>query len=263
MGGPRPGASRGRRFGSPRRDLDVTGSTNTDALAWAERDAPEGALVVAEHQTAGRGRWGRRWESVPGASLLFSLVLRPQQPAGELALLTTALGVAVAEGVDRASGLDCRLKWPNDVNASGRKLAGVLVETRLSGPTVAVAVAGVGINLDWPEVPAELAERATSVGAELRRLGRPAAVDRAAVLGEVLYCFEQLYPAVTQSPRDVLERATGRSEILGRDVTIRLSDGSVLEGRATRLLAGGELEVASPAGPVSVDAGEIERVRAR
>jgi BirA family transcriptional regulator, biotin operon repressor / biotin---[acetyl-CoA-carboxylase] ligase len=275
----------GRRFGRPRRDLEVTGSTNADALAWAERDAPEGALVVAEHQTAGRGRWGRRWESVPGGSLLFSLVLRPQRPAHELALLTTALGVAVAEGVEESCGLECRLKWPNDVSVSGRKLAGVLVETRFAGDpssprprrgdsssprprrgdsaTVSVAVAGVGVNLDWPNVPAELADRATSVGAELRRLGRPAAVDRDAALEAILVRFELLYPAVLESPRDVLDSAAARSEILGRDVTIRMADGSILEGRAARLLAGGELEVASAAGAVTVEAGEIERVRAR
>jgi BirA family biotin operon repressor/biotin-[acetyl-CoA-carboxylase] ligase len=261
--GPRPGRARGRRFGRPRRELDVTASTNADALAWAERDAPEGALVVAEHQTAGRGRWGRRWESVPGGSLLFSLVLRPQRPARELALLTTALGVAVAEGVEGACGLDCRLKWPNDVTVSGRKLAGVLVETGLAGATVSMAVAGVGLNLDWPDVPPELADRATSVATELRRLGRPAAVDRDAILEEILNRFEQLYPASLEWPGDVLDRATSRSDILGREVTIRRADGSILEGRAARLLAGGELEIASAGGLVAVDAGEIERVRAR
>jgi BirA family transcriptional regulator, biotin operon repressor / biotin---[acetyl-CoA-carboxylase] ligase len=251
------------RFGRPRRVLDVTGSTNDDALAWAQREAPEGALVVAGHQTAGRGRWGRRWESVPGAGLLFSLVLRPQRPVAEIGLVTTALGVAVAEGVESVCGLECRLKWPNDVTVAGRKLAGVLVETRLVGSTVTVAVAGVGINVDWAAPPPELADRATSVAAELRRTGRPADVDRGALLAAVLDRFEHLYPSAIHAPDTVLRRATRRSEVLGRAVQIRRADGSALAGTATRLLATGELEVRAGGHSVTVEAGEIERVRAQ
>jgi BirA family biotin operon repressor/biotin-[acetyl-CoA-carboxylase] ligase len=250
------------RFGRPRLDQEVTGSTNDDALAWAERDAPEGALVVARHQTAGRGRWGRRWASVPGGSLLFSLVLRPQRPVAELALVTTALGLAAAEGVQTACGLECAVRWPNDVTVAGRKLAGVLVETRLVGTIVAVAVAGVGINVDWAEVPPELTDGATSVGAELRRLGRPGAVDRAALLAAVLDRFEHLYPSVIHAPDTVLRSATHRSEVLGRPVRIRRADGSALAGTATRLLATGGLEVRAEGRRVAVEAGEIERLRA-
>src|SRR5919109_1429219 len=124
------------RFGKPYMLHATTGSTNDDALAWAARGAPEGALVAAEHQTAGRGRWDRRWLSRPGASLLFSVLLRPERPASALGLLTTAAGVAVAEGIEEACGLPCGLRWPNDVTAGGRKLAGVLVETRLRAGTV-------------------------------------------------------------------------------------------------------------------------------
>ena len=251
------------RFGRPRRDLEVTGSTNTDALAWAEHDAPEGALVVAEHQTAGRGRWGRRWESPPGAGLLFSLVLRPQRPVSELALVTTSLGVAVAEGVEATCDLACGLKWPNDVTVAGRKVAGVLVETRLVGATVPVAVAGVGINVNWAKAPPELADRATSVAAELRRIGRLAPVDREALLAAVLERFEDLYPRAIHSPVSVLAKATERSVILGRPVRVRRADGSDLDGTATRLLETGGLEVRSEQGCVAVEAGEIERVRAQ
>jgi BirA family biotin operon repressor/biotin-[acetyl-CoA-carboxylase] ligase len=250
--------TREARFGRPRRDLAVTGSTNADALAWAEHDAPEGALVVAEHQTAGRGRWGRRWESPPGAGLLFTLILRPQRPVADLALVTTALGLAVAEGVEARFHLTCGLKWPNDVTVGGRKLAGVLVETRLAGATVPVAVAGVGINLHW--APPELEDEATSLGAEL---GEPSPVDREALLAAVLERFEDLYPRAIHSADSVLARATERSVILGRPVRVRRADGSDLDGTATRLLDTGGLEVRSEEGCVAVEAGEIERVRAQ
>src|SRR5918996_4001047 len=96
----------------PVRYVEETGSTNSDALEWAAEGAPEGALVVAEYQTAGHGRWGRSWESPPGSALLFSLILRPGPDT--IGLLTTLAGVSCAAGIDAATGLEPGLKWPND-----------------------------------------------------------------------------------------------------------------------------------------------------
>ena len=251
------------RFGKPYMLHATTGSTNDDALAWAARGAPEGALVAAEHQTAGRGRWDRRWLSRPGASLLFSVLLRPERPASALGLLTTAAGVAVAEGIEEACGLRCGLRWPNDVTAGGRKLAGVLVETRLRAGTVTVAVVGVGINVDWPaaDLPPEIAERATSIASELGRSGRPSSLDRAGLLAAVLGRLEDLY-GVLGSP-GLLDRATQRSELLGQRVRVRRADGGTIEGTALRLVPSGALEIGGAGAPVAVESGEIEWLRPR
>jgi BirA family biotin operon repressor/biotin-[acetyl-CoA-carboxylase] ligase len=243
------------RFGRPYRLLEVTGSTNSDALSWAAAGAPEGAVVAADHQTAGRGRGGRAWASRPGAALLFSVLLRPRRPVGELGLLTTAVGVATAEAVEEVAAIRCGLKWPNDVTVGGRKLAGILTETHLEGSVAAVAVAGVGINVAWrrEDMPAEVAGRATSTAAE------GATVDRSELLAALLVRLEKLYPYACNPetrPR-VVERAAARSDVVGRRVRLRRLDGEVLEGEATALLPSGALAVDGR----PVTAGEIEWVR--
>jgi BirA family biotin operon repressor/biotin-[acetyl-CoA-carboxylase] ligase len=239
------------RFGRLFKYVEVTGSTNTDALEWAEHGAPEGALVIADHQSAGRGRWGRSWLSRPGSGLLFSLVLRPNEPATAMGLLTTAAGVACAEGIEKSTGLPARIKWPNDVTVNGRKLAGILVETRIAGSKVGVAVVGVGINVHGR--PQEVGDGATSLAAEVG-----SAPARAEVLAAVLAAFEPLFRA---EPEVVIERATARSDVLGRRVRVHFADGSSLDGVASRLLESGALEVDDDGRLIDVRAGEIEHLR--
>lgn len=156
-------------------------STNTEALALADRGAEEGWLVGADSQSAGRGRHGRTWTSPPHAGLYLSIVLRP--PAHAVRLLTLAAGVGVADGIRAATGADAGVKWPNDVYfplANPRKVAGILAEANASGPQVDYVVVGVGINIGHAVLPAEVADRATSIEAEL---GRP--IGRGAVAAEV------------------------------------------------------------------------------
>jgi len=154
-----------------------------------ERSAvgPEGLVVVADEQTAGRGRRGHTWFSPPGAGLYVSVVLAPAaarvDPARATTLTTLAAGVAVAEGIEGATGLRVDVKWPNDLHASGRKLAGILAEA--AGETV---VLGYGINVAAAALPRELRDRATSLESEL---GRP--VDRAIVLVETLAALSRRY----------------------------------------------------------------------
>jgi BirA family biotin operon repressor/biotin-[acetyl-CoA-carboxylase] ligase len=239
------------RFGRLFKYVEVTGSTNSDALEWAEHGAPEGALVVADHQTAGRGRWGRTWLSRPGSGLLFSLVLRPDELAAAMGLLTTAAGVACAEGIEGATGLPAGIKWPNDVMVNGRKVAGILVETRSAGSKLDIAIVGVGINVHGR--PAAVGDGATSLAAEAG-----SAPARAEVLAAVLDALERLYRA---GPDVVIERATARSDVLGRRVRVRFADGSSLDGVAARLLESGALEVDDDGLLVDVRAGEIEHLR--
>jgi BirA family biotin operon repressor/biotin-[acetyl-CoA-carboxylase] ligase len=165
--------------------FESTASTNDVAARLAESGAEEGTIVVAERQTAGRGRHGRVWFSPPGAGLYVSVIVRPasdesndEHPA---ALLTLASGVAIAEAVRAVTGLPAEIKWPNDVLVGGRKLAGILAEAAVQAGTLQFVVVGFGVNLQPAAYPPELAPRVTSIEAET---SRPA--DRAVLVAEIL-----------------------------------------------------------------------------
>jgi BirA family biotin operon repressor/biotin-[acetyl-CoA-carboxylase] ligase len=240
----------------PFRFVEVTGSTNSDALEWAAEGAPEGAVVVAEQQTAGRGRWGRSWSSQPGRALMFSIVLRPRVGLDRVGLITTALGVGCIEGIERSTGLHARLKWPNDVTVGGRKLAGILVESRVTADGIEAAVGGVGLNVAYRrrDFPKEISERATSLAMESKT-----DPSRPHILGAILDSFFAVYPVSDQ--RELLLRATELSEVLDRVVRVRFADGRSIEGRALRLASGGALEIEGPAGIVTIESGEVETLR--
>lgn len=246
-------------LGRPLRCFDEIGSTNTEALAWAREGAPEGALVVTNHQTQGRGRWGRSWSSAPGQLLQFSLVLRPEMAPGQLGLVTTALGVACAEAIERATGLEPTIKWPNDVRVDGRKVAGILAETELSGASVEVVIAGMGINVGWTEaeIPTEVRGTATS----LRVATGDEAPSRATLLAEVLSAFEERYRGLPQSAPSLVEAATARSDVLGREVSVALATDETVSGTAAGLSPLGELELETSDGLRTLSVGEIARLR--
>ena len=148
-------------FGAPHRHFRQVGSTNTVARELAEAGAPNGTVVTADEQTAGRGRQGRTWTAPPGSALLYSAIVRPLGPRHPL--LPLAVPLAVAEAAERLRpDIECKVKWPNDVHLEGRKLSGILIEAR---PQEEWAVVGVGLNLTIPrdEFPAELRDRATSL----------------------------------------------------------------------------------------------------
>ncbi|KYG05623.1 biotin--acetyl-CoA-carboxylase ligase [Sorangium cellulosum] len=166
------------RLGAPiGRPLAVaweTASTNDDARSAAAAGAPHGAAFLADAQIQGRGRGGRAWHSPPGENLYLSVVLRPGLPASSVAPIALVMGLAVASVVDRqlarlapgsrrGDGAEVRLKWPNDVLAGGRKLAGILVEAQLRGESVSSVIVGVGLNVHASSFPPELSGRATSL----------------------------------------------------------------------------------------------------
>ncbi len=146
-------------------------STNTAAMALAHAGAAEGTAVLAGAQRAGRGRLGRTWFSPPGAGLYLSVIVRPPAGAQGLALLTLAAGVAVAQAIEEATGLAIELKWPNDLVAGRpwRKLGGLLCESAGSGAFVDAVVIGIGLNVRPSAYPPAIADRATSLEAELGR----------------------------------------------------------------------------------------------
>jgi BirA family biotin operon repressor/biotin-[acetyl-CoA-carboxylase] ligase len=181
----RSSASRRGRLGAAVYYFTETGSTNDVAAALADGGAPQGTIVVASSQSAGRGRLGRKWHSPPDAGLYASLVVRSASAAP---YLTLAGGVAVAQGITSATGLPVQIKWPNDIIVTDRarpsrprKLAGILAEASSGAEGVIYVILGFGINLRTTAYPPELRERATSIEAELGR-----AVDGSAVLVETL-----------------------------------------------------------------------------
>lgn len=259
--------SRGASGWTPRL-LHTTASTNADALAAAAEGAAAGLVVVAEEQTAGRGRLDRRWTAPPSSSLLVSVLLRPTAslPVRTWGWLPLLAGLAAAGAVQETAGVDARLKWPNDVVVDGpgwlgdpgpRKLAGLLVEA--AGGAVVV---GLGLNVDLG--PQELTTpQATSLVLEAERGpvgGRvPAREDLlAAVLAGLGRRVEAFVGAAGDADRSGLRDAyTARCLTLGRAVRATLPGGQVVEGVAAGVAAEGALVVATASGERTVPAGDV------
>lgn len=151
-------------LGSERIELDVCESTNDIALHHAREGAAHGTIVVADAQTAGRGRLGRPWASPPGKNIYLSAIVRAPRPVAELAPMTLAIGVGVVDAVRAAGVPGAALKWPNDVVVGVKKLSGILCE--VAGDGCVVAGIGVNVNVDASQLPAEIAARATSISDE-------------------------------------------------------------------------------------------------
>ena len=229
------------------RRFDSLDSTNRYLLDEARAGAPAGLVAVADHQTAGRGRRGRTWLAPPGASLLVSVLLRPQLPPGRAQLCTMAAGVALAEAVRQVADFAPDLKWPNDLVARDRKLAGLLAEA--DGDALVV---GAGLNVQWDEFPEEIAALATACNIEA---GRP--VDR----DEVLDAFLDRLGDRVADPEGTAARYRDRLSTLGRRVRVEQADGD-LHGVARDLGPVGELLVERDDGElVAVHAGDVVHLR--
>ena len=251
------------------RVVTETGSTNADLLAAARSGAPEGLVLVAEAQTAGRGRMGRRWVSPPCSALTFSVLLRPAGvPASRLGWVPLLAGAAVASALAGTTGVDARLKWPNDVLAGDAKLAGILAERRAE-----TIVLGIGINvfqrrgeLPLPAATSLLlaAPQATAGGA-----AGPAGPDvrerlLIAVLGELACRYRGWLDQPTPGDADgcgLRAEYLRRSATVGAVVTVTLPGGQRLTGTAAGVDAAGRLEVRTPAGLVPVSAGDVVHLR--
>jgi BirA family biotin operon repressor/biotin-[acetyl-CoA-carboxylase] ligase len=242
------------------RVVGETGSTNADLLAEARSGAGEGLVLVAEEQTAGRGRLGRRWISAPRSALTFSVLLRPVGvPTALLGWLPLLAGVAIAAALRETAGVNAALKWPNDVIADGAKLAGILAERW--GDAI---VLGTGINVfqrrDELPVPT-----ATSL-----LLAAPGAgVDtRERLLTAVLDELARRYRAWLDQPQPgdpggcgLREEYLRLSDTVGEEVTVLLPGGQDLTGTAVGIDVAGRLEVRTSAGLVQVSAGDVVHLR--
>ncbi len=198
---------RTRRMGRPYRFLPVCDSTNDVVRSAAAEGASEGLLVVADAQTAGRGRLQRVWHSPAGQNLYLSLLLRPPLPARHAAPMTLLAGAALAQALARV-GAAPRLRWPNDlllpIAGRMRKTAGILMEMVSEGQDTRFVVLGVGVNVNGTQFPPELAERATSLGLAAGRR-----FDRGELLADYLASFEAVYD-------DFLEHGPARGLVIWR-----------------------------------------------
>ena len=228
-----------------------TVSTNDDAKYAASTGAPDGAAFLAETQTAGRGRGGHTWHSPPAQNLYLSLVVRPRVPAASIAPITLAVGVAVADVLAGYVGERAivAVKWPNDVLAGGRKLAGVLGEGQLRGGEVASLIVGLGVNVHASEFPPELAARATS----LALLGT-AARDRSALAAALILAIASAVRRYEATRLEGFLAAIARRDaLLGRDVEV-----AGVRGVAVGIDAEGRLLVRTERGDVTaVVSGEV------
>ena len=234
--------------------VDATPSTNVLVAERARSGAEEGLVVVAEHQTSGRGRLDRSWETPARAALTFSVLLRPAVAPAEWPWLPLMTGYAVGRAL-REAGFEAGVKWPNDVLIGDRKVAGILVERVETGAGPA-AVVGVGINVSTTreELPIEAA---TSLAIEAGT-----APDRTDILLWVLGALREEYDAWQAGGAAPLHAAYLRScATVGRDVQVALPGGGALTGRATGIDPGGRLVVAGPDGEVAVGAGDVVHVR--
>jgi BirA family transcriptional regulator, biotin operon repressor / biotin---[acetyl-CoA-carboxylase] ligase len=247
-------AARNAGIDAPIHFVEVTGSTNTDLLDLADAGAPAWTVLAANHQERGRGRLGRTWVSNPGSSLLVSVLLRPELPAAEATLVTLGAGACMALASSVAIGVDVLCKWPNDLMAAGRKLGGILVEAKLEGTRLSHVVIGAGVNLEQAEgdFPPELRGLATSAAMQG---GRP---DAATLLFEYLFRLKRFCDPSSPTFREtVLDLYRRQCDTVGRSIRALRTDGREVEGKATGISDGGQLQVDTSEGPAEVAFGEV------
>ena len=249
-------------FTTPER-LDEVGSTNAELLTRAAAGAPEGTVLLAERQSAGRGRLGRSWLDHPGGSVLCSILFRPVGPISSWFVATFVVALSAMDACSQVTGVECRCKWPNDLIAGDqhRKVAGVLAESAPGG----ALVVGIGINCNWPvEFPpagspdaAEIAARAISLD---RIAGRE--VDRDAVAERMLEAVAQRWGDLARGDgrARLLTEYRHRSATIGELVRVHLPT-EELTGRALDVDDEGRLLVDAGACIRIVDVGDVVHVR--
>lgn len=248
-------ARRQLAWGHDARCSPSTGSTNDDALAAARSGAASGTLIVADHQSQGRGRSGYAWQSAPGDNLLFSLVLRPTSRAWPSAALTLSVGLAVRAALAPYSAEPLLVKWPNDVLAGRRKLAGILCEGQLgaSGALEALVI-GVGVNVHTTRFEGELAEIATSL-ALIHAPGAPP-LRREPLLVEILLAMEHHVGACLERGfAELAPEFAQHDALLGRRVLV--SGARSLDGTARGIDKEGQLLIETPTGIERIASGTV------
>ncbi len=236
------------------RYFDTLDSTNICAKRMAEEGAPNGTLVIADKQTAGRGRCGRAWETPKGTAIAMTLLMRPNLRPEKASMLTLVMGMAVTRAVNELYSLNCQIKWPNDVVWEGKKICGILVEMSAEMNAIHYLVIGCGINANMTEFPEELKEKAISL-----RMITGAEVDRAQIIQRSLEWLEKYYQKFEET-----SDMSGLMEEYNQMLVNRGSEVCVLDpcgeyrGKALGINDAGELLVEKEDGTTeNVYAGEV------
>ncbi len=239
--------------GRPTVFLEKTDSTNNEAKRLAEAGASHGTLVVAEFQEAGKGRRGRSWASQRGTGIWMTILLKPEFPPAQAAMLTLVAAMAVADGIQEVTGLHAGIKWPNDIVLSGKKVCGILTEMSAEPDYINHVVIGIGINANIREFSEELREKATSL-----LLERGRAVSRAAVIVAVWKAFERYYEKFLKTADLSLLRMAYEERLLNKGEAVSVLDQKGnWSGIAKGIDENGHLLVEAEGRTRAVDSGEV------
>ena len=245
------------------------GSTNEFLKRLARRGAEAGTTIIADEQTAGRGRLGRRWHSAPGKGLWFSFLLRPELETEKVGLISLAIAAVLAEAISHACHLECTVKWPNDVLISGKKVCGILCETQISPTGVDSIIAGVGLNVNhrYDDFASEWRPHATSLMLASGNLW-----DRKTLFVKLVSAFDQnLCERLPDKLAALVEKWCGRCPALGHTITVIPAPSAPhhrhdepTTGIFAGIGEGGELMLRMPAGDLRFfAAGEITLPKAQ
>lgn len=234
--------------------FDTLGSTNIQAKVEAENGAPHGTLVVADMQTAGRGRRGRGWVSPAKTNLYFTIMLRPDFAPEKASMLTLVMAHATARAIRAQTGLDCGIKWPNDIVVNGKKICGILTEMSVERGYIHYVVIGVGVNVREQEFPSEIADKAACLDAECG-----AKVSRSALLADIMSAFEEDYESFLAAGNLSCLKESYDRMLVNRDRQVCVLDPKgEFRGTARGITDTGELLVEKEDGEsVQVYAGEV------
>ena len=223
-------------FGSKIYAFETIDSTNSCARVLAGCWAPEGTVVIAEEQTAGRGRLGRQWIANPRENLTFSIIVRPSGSPDTVNFLPLCIGVALADVIERISGLEVVCKWPNDILVNGKKAAGILIEGSMKESAIEYIVIGIGMNVNQLTFGGDIAAKATSLALEAGH-----EFDRVLLFQETLSALERHYRRFSHKGfGEIVPVWVNRSHMVGSRVVVS-QNGTVLTGTVKGLTNHGEL----------------------
>ena len=247
--------------------FDELPSTNTFALEIARNPTPQGTVVLADKQTAGRGRLHRKWLSPPGVNIYGSIIFSLQGQFQDLGWIPLMAGAAIAQAIEETTAINIHLKWPNDILVNAQKVGGILCESFKRDSTETCVVIGFGINVNLSEsaIPKDLKSIATSLHIHARHL-----IDRYQLLQSIISSIEQGWEGLTsQGPQGCHQAYNPRCSTLGEQVQVQFPDGKTIEGIAQSIGKQGQLQIIpSPSGRheqsakiVDVHSGDIHHIR--
>lgn len=233
--------------------LDSVGSTNDYLKALGDDTCENGTVAVAREQTNGKGRLGRSWSSKKDESLTFSILLRPRIAPSEVSAITPIAGLAVCKALRKFTGIECKIKWPNDIIVGKKKLVGILTEMSADSESVDYVVIGIGINAGQAEFPEEISDKATSI---LLETGK--SIDKNKLLTCILEEIEKTFAETNlEISSTALREYTDLCATIGRNVTFQ-RNAREFSGIAVGIAKNGELKVLYSDGKVSfVNSGEV------